>query len=514
MADADDRAVILAYHEATKHSPVSVRARAHPLDWGNRPFSLKVYTDLERIPLQQDIPSLVVPAMEAIGATSVLDPTPGPDLPALGRLLVLGAGVHHTKTFRHGDVLYFRNYASAGALYPIEVYVCCADFPGLPAGVYHFDPQGPSLTRLREGDHRGHLVRATAGEPAVARAPVVLALTGIPWRTAWKYTERGYRHLFWDAGMILANVLALAASVRLPVRVVLGFADAEVSVLLGLEERREFPICLVAIGAADSEVPPAAKPSEEVSFRVLPLSQTEYVYQGILQANDAGRLDAPKEARTWRRSRGGDEEVERPPPVSSDTARDSLEDVLRRRGSARIFAPGVIPATVLRTILGRATVGIPTDYEPAGARLVEPYLIANAVEGLDPGAYLFRDGELRLLDRGNFRRDAWFLCLEQELGATAAATHFLMADLPSILDALGGRGYRAAQLEAGIVAGRLYLGAYAYRFGATGLTFYDDAVTEFFSPDDAGKSCMLVTAIGESPRLRRASSGGKSGEAL
>jgi hypothetical protein len=116
MADADDRAVILAYHEATKHSPVSVRARAHPLDWGNRPSSLKVYTDLERIPLQEDIPSLVVPAMEAIGATPVLDPTPGPDLPALARLLVLGAGVHHTKTFRDGDVLYFRNYASAGAL--------------------------------------------------------------------------------------------------------------------------------------------------------------------------------------------------------------------------------------------------------------------------------------------------------------------------------------------------------------------------------------------------------------
>ena len=115
MADVDDRAAILAYHEATKHSPVSVRARGHSLDWGNRPFSLKVYTDLERIPLPEDIRSLGVPAMEAIGATSVLDPTPGPDLPALGRLLVLGAGVHHTMTFRDGEVLYFRTYASAGA---------------------------------------------------------------------------------------------------------------------------------------------------------------------------------------------------------------------------------------------------------------------------------------------------------------------------------------------------------------------------------------------------------------
>jgi nitroreductase len=332
----------------------------------------------------------------------------------------------------------------------------------------------------------------------------VLALTGIPWRTAWKYTERGYRHLFWDAGMILANVLALAASVRLRVRVILGFADAEVSALLGLEERREFPLCLVAIGAADSEIPPAAEPPEEVSFKVLPLSRTEYVYKGILQANDAGRLDAPKEARTWRRIEGVDQEVEPTLPLPSDTAPDSLEGVLRRRGSARIFAPGAIPATVLRTILERATVGIPTDYAPGGAHLVEPYLIANAVRGLDPGACVFRDGELRLLERGDFRREAGFLCLEQDLGATAAATHFLMADLPRIFDALGARGYRAAQLEAGIVAGRLYLGAYAYRFGATGLTFYDDAVTEFFSPDAAGKSCVLVTAIGESPRLRRA----------
>jgi hypothetical protein len=102
MADVDDRAAILAYHEATKHSPVSVRARAHSLDWENRPFSFKVYPDLERIPLPEDVRSLGVPALEAIGVTSVPGPAPGPDLAALARLLVLGAGVHHTKAFADG----------------------------------------------------------------------------------------------------------------------------------------------------------------------------------------------------------------------------------------------------------------------------------------------------------------------------------------------------------------------------------------------------------------------------
>ena len=412
--------------------------------------------------------------------------------------------MHHTRALG-GDVYHFRNYASAGALYPVEIYLACADLAVLPAGVYHFDPAGPALTRLREGDHRGYLVRAGASEPTVARAPVVLVLTGIPWRTAWKYTDRGYRHLFWDAGMILANVLALAASARLPTRVVLGFADAEVSRLLGLEERREFPLCLVPVGVSDDQVLPADAPPGEVSFEFAPLSRTEYVYQGILEANDAGRLDSPEEVSAWRPASLAHEPAAGEPvpaPVP-----DYLEEVIRRRGSARVFGPGSIPADVLGDILQRATAGISTDYATSGANLAEPYLIANAVDGLEPGAQVFRGGDFRLLKPGNLRKEAGFLCLEQDLGATAAATHFLMADLPGTLSALGARGYRAAQLEAGIVAGRIYLGAYAHRFGATGLTFYDDEVARYLSPDAEGTSCMLVVTVGESSRHNRQPAG-------
>jgi hypothetical protein len=122
-----------------------------------------------------------------------------------------------------------------------------------------------------------------------------------------------------------------------------------------------------------------------------------------------------------------------------------------------------------------------------------------------PGAYFYRRGAFELLSRGDFRPQAAFLSLEQPLAGDAAATHFLLADLGGALGAWGDRGYRAAQLEAGIVAGKIYLGAYGYGYGATGLTFYDDEVTSFFSPHAAGKSCMLVVAVGESigrPDLR------------
>ena len=73
----------------------------------------------------------------------------------------------------------------------------------------------------------------------------------------------------------------------------------------------------------------------------------------------------------------------------------------------------------------------------------------------------------------------------------------------AVFAALGNRGYRAAQLEGGIRGGQIYLAAYAQRFGASGLTFFDDEVIEFFSPHASGKSVLFLTAIGRSVRARR-----------
>jgi len=81
---------------------------------------------------------------------------------------------------------------------------------------------------------------------------------------------------------------------------------------------------------------------------------------------------------------------------------------------------------------------------------------------------------------------------------------YSLADLGQVLARFGNRGYRAAQLEGGITGERMYLAAYAQRFGATGLTFFDDEVTEFFGPHAAGKSVMFLVALGY-PRRAAAS---------
>ena len=128
----------------------------------------------------------------------------------------------------------------------------------------------------------------------------------------------------------------------------------------------------------------------------------------------------------------------------------------------------------------------------------------HAVQGLKPGAYFFRQAQntLELLKAGEFRAQAYHLGLDQELPAYACVDIFFLANLERILGQYGNRGYRAVQLEAGTIGGRMYLAAYAQHLGATGLTFFDDDVIEFFSPHAKSKSAIFLFAIGKPLRRK------------
>jgi SagB-type dehydrogenase family enzyme len=175
----------------------------------------------------------------------------------------------------------------------------------------------------------------------------------------------------------------------------------------------------------------------------------------------------------------------------------SLGETIGRRGSTREFSGAAISEAALAGALAHATAGIPMDV-PDG--LVDLYVNVHAVTGLEPGSYAYDRGAhaLSRLRAGDVRQASAFLCLEQALGGTSSATVFFLGDLPRVLDRWGNRGYRLANLEAGLIGGRLYLGAYAQGFGASGLTFYDRAVVEFFSPHAAGRDALFVTALGRS----------------
>ena len=435
------------YHGATKHFPGRPSGSPYGLDWRNEPNLFKRYPGIAPEPAPED----------------------------LGRLLRLGAGVHP----RRGDA-HFRTYMSAGALHPVELYVA------MGSGLFHYHPGEGTLYRLRREDPRAALAVAAA-EPAISGAAFMLLFTGILWRTAWKYGARGWRHLFWDAGAMLANLLAIANDAA--PGLLTAFIDGEVARALGVEPPRETPVALLAVGRGEKAS--AQERLKPLRHEVAPLSAREHRFPEAEEAEAASSLAGVEDVRVWReaarRCRDGTGGGEPP---------ESLEKVILRRGSARGFTPDPIGEEELGAPLVWACSPVLGDLPP----ICSTFVVAHAVEGLEPGVYRFEppDG-FEPVRKGADRRLTAHVCLDQPHGGEAAATVFFTADLDRALHALGERGYRAAQLEAGIRAGRASLGAYGRGLGATGLTFYDDQVRRFLGTEEEPMMCL---AIGVDARRR------------
>jgi SagB-type dehydrogenase family enzyme len=506
------------YHNGTKHSHQSIRANQHYLDWENQPVPFKIYPKLEPIALPEHLSSSDVPALQAISSPGAEPDHPiAPARQTLAEILFLAAGITRRRSFPGGEML-FRAAACTGALYHIDLYLVCGELEDLEAGVYQFSPQDFSLRRLRAGDYRSFLVGASGEEPSIMNASCVVVSASTFWRNAWKYQSRAYRHCYWDNGTILANLLAAAAARKIPAKVVLGFVDATVNQLLSLDTQREAPLSLIAMGEVSSRRIGLSPPMDPLVFETAPLSKTEVDYPAMRAMHEASSLETEEEVVAWREGaekaedkrikdngKSEDRLFALQPFEDAALPRDTIEQVIVRRGSTREFSRESISFAQLSTMIERATSGIQADFlSPPQASLNELYLIVHAVEGLPSGAYVFRPQQraLELLKEGDFRHDAGYLGLGQAIPADCSVNVYFLADLKNALERFGNRGYRAAQLEAAIMGGKLYLAAYTQRLGASGLTFFDDDVTEFFSPHATGKSVMFLIALGKSVKRK------------
>ncbi len=492
------------FHESTKHSYTSVRSDGHMLDWENRPLAYKIYPQAGAIALPRDLELSARPVLATIAGGEPLLEDRELTAPALARLLFCAGGL--TKSRRIEDETYhFRAAASAGALYPIEIYLAAAQVEDVPAGLYHFSPADLKLRGLRTGDQRGALARACDGRSSVAQSRAVVVLSSIYWRSTWKYRARAYRYCFWDAGMIAANLLAATAAEGLQADLVTLFVDSEVEALLGVDGITEGVICLITLGCTSAKIQqPTTKPGK-LELETVPLSRDSRAYEDLARIQAASRLEDFSElSQIVARATSADWSSQ-----SSGTAGDaaslirlaephsaslSLGDTILRRGSSRHFTHAPILPGELAAVLDASSAPVSSDVPP----MVHTYLIINAVERLEPGAF-YHDQRKHALERlrtGDLRAEAGYLCLEQPLGSDCAALLIYMASLEKALGLLGNRAYRTLHLEAGIRGGRAYLAAYSLGRGATGLTFYDDDTTALFSPHGADMSPLLIVAIG------------------
>ncbi len=333
-----------SYHEATKLTYINL---------ANKPLLYKSYRGGKVITLPVNFSQPAASTLGAVsGAAAPERPGSGPlDLTELARLLFYSAGLINKRVLPVAGEVHYRAAASAGALYPVEVYLVTGDIPGLAAGVYHFSPLDFTVRLLREGDHRGELVRAAAGDEAVADAPVTMIFSALFWRSAWKYRERGYRYCFWDAGAMLANLLAASGEAALPARLVTGFVDQRVDRLLGIQGEREASLCLVALGAG------AGVPEGPVLPRLAPVTARsddrfpgETAYPVIAATHAASCLKDEDEVLVWRKAAPGrlpvanEGHVQSPAPGRGRGVGDRqgrpLGETILRRGSTPPLFPG------------------------------------------------------------------------------------------------------------------------------------------------------------------------------
>lgn len=137
---------------------------------------------------------------------------------------------------------------SAGALYPIEIYPVANNVEGLAQGIYRYFVADHSLALVREGDFRHQMMRHALGEEMMERASVVLVLSAVFERSAWRYRERAYRYILLEAGHISQNIYLVATALGLGTCAVGAFDDQGYNKIMGLDGKKESVIYLMPVG--------------------------------------------------------------------------------------------------------------------------------------------------------------------------------------------------------------------------------------------------------------------------
>jgi len=162
------------------------------------------------------------------------------DLGTVSQFLWAAGGVH-----RSGGR---RTIPSAGALYPLEIYLVAGAVSGLGAGVYRYGPRSHTLALTTEGDMRVRLTASAVGQRWMITAPAVLVVAAEYERTTGKYGERGIRYAQIEVGAVAQNVYLQAEALGLGTTLVGAFDDAEVAQVLGLPAEHR-PLGLLPVGS-------------------------------------------------------------------------------------------------------------------------------------------------------------------------------------------------------------------------------------------------------------------------
>ncbi len=490
-----------AYHSLTSYSRQELSG--HHLDWENQPGVYKTYPELAHILLPREVSLPKTKLSSLIHAAPRKDTLPqGICLEDLSLILLLTSTI--TAKTRHGlHDFFYRNVASAGALYPTELYVAIRDVSGLNDGLYHFSVSDHGLSMLREGNMSGILAESLP-EGSNSLPILTFFITAIFFRSSWKYRDRAYRYHLLDMGHLLENLTLALKSFNISTHCSFDFDDTRANRFLGLDSEME--ACLVVCSVPDSsralqggnqnisDLPQSVKQRSRVA-------ENEIRYPAVLEIHRSGEKIV--------RSSGSAEKMPCHPLAAKSPNRTTIakienwperynygESILRRR-SKRNFVRKEMNADQLMAFADALCSEIPEgtrDIIEDHSSVCSGFICGNVV-GMKAGIYLIdpEAGKFGVAREGFFLDDMAAVCLNQAWLANAAVHFLFFANLRELEDRYGARGYRYAMARAGRMGERLYLMATAMGLGCCGIgAFYDQEAAELIGLDAETRLLYLI----------------------
>ncbi|MHC4972941.1 MAG: SagB/ThcOx family dehydrogenase [Planctomycetota bacterium] len=489
-----------AYHALTKYTEDNVRGGPE-LDWSRQPAQFKQIVSQNRVSLRPYLP-VRLPGQDAsmpVGGSHE-------SLARLSRLLYFSNGLTGLIRYGPGQGQFLRAAPSAGALYPTETYVAVHDVAGLAPGIYNYQAPTHDLVLLWEDDPFSELKSACGDAQPFDDTGLCLIFTGLFWRSAWRYQERGYRRVLLDTGHVLGNLLAYAPDVSAQAHLHLGFVDPVVNSLFFFDDSIEGTLACVPITDGDD-------PATHGPLWTSAAGDGDTLQAATLTAESdlaaSATVTLHRSSSCWESHPGAKikkKEVqvsERSIPLAAPDPLDVPRVILRRR-SARSYTGASIPLDAfgqsLGYSLGRADGARAVHLATRNAGLLDCHVVVLEVEGLDPGLYTVEGaGEALLpLAMGSFRDRLLHLSLGQEIAQRCAAIVIYTAPADESVAAYGDRAYRYLHLEAGIAGERLQLAAQSHGLGACGIGgFFDDEVATLVDRN-ANDFVLYLVTIGRS----------------
>ena len=488
------------YHQFTSYE--RGRLGSHYLDWYNQPAVFKEYHGITPVPLPEKIPSFKKSLSSVLKETDI-DPTSRKihinDLSLILRLT-------HTITAktRHGNgEFYYRSAASAGALYPTEIYVITRGIKGLDDGLYHYAIHRHGLFPLRSGDF-ADCMSGLACNSAGKLPALTFIFTAIFFRSSWKYRDRAYRYHLLDTGHVIENLGLALKAVKLQFNFSYKFNDKAMNHLLGLEDEKEACLALVRIPGPDNVTDSDMRDIEALPRDILKasmVSKKEIDYPVIHEIHRAGYMSEARDdpAPDIRESPALIPEMWHNLPGSlSGIEKLEYPECLFKRRSSRNFVDMPMSKDSFFSLLESLCIdenNMPKD--TIQHQLLTVGFLAGNIESIDPGLYVLDAVKKRfgMITAGKFIGKMTGACLDQDWLGNAGVHFLFISDLNLIDRTHGPRGYRYAMMTAGRQGQRIYIASTALGLGCCGIgAIYDEEAAGLIGLNRDSRLLYLVAA--------------------